>query len=415
MSDVFWQRPWASWTPETVKAFLADEIPEYDRLEYKAPVPSKDGISGKWELSDDVLKTIVAMANTSGGMIFYGVGSGEENKPGKIVGFEANDPERTLRGRCAALIEPTLWFDTKAIIIPSGEKGEGKKILLVRVRAGSNPPYNLRKVGVFVRTGEEDRHAGVRDLEALFERRPQGSTEERTRWSDVTLYNFAYAGQDRPGEAPVVLAGLTPLFPGEPPEMDDETDAVFAGLCDTLFGSHHALREVPHGVVYDPYQYQQALDPLSQPDGSSYACAYDDGSVGVRRGASYQYYMLGGPPRRLELASLWSDLRALLTEMERWCRQVCLVEGPLRYQLSVGNLVDAVVALPSGVIYESPDRPLFPVMPNKVPYWTVRGEWEQDETVDDLIERQLGSLARLLQCPFYRSKQAVIRARSYQV
>lgn len=415
MSDLFWQRPWDSWTYETVSGFLSDQVPEYDRLEYKAPVPGKDGINGRWELADDVLKTIVSMANTSGGMIFYGIGSGEGNKPGKIVGFNASDPERTLRSKCAAQIEPTLWLDTKVLSIPNVEEGGDKKLLLVRLHAGNNPPYSLRRVGVFVRTGEEDRQASVRDLEALFARRTYTPDQTRAHWSDVALFNFAYASQDRAREAPVVLVGLTPHFPGEPVEIDDRVDGEFARLCDMLFEGHHALIETSHGVFYDPYQYQQALDPTSQPDGSSYACAYDDGSVGLRRKASYQYHTLGGPPRQLELAPLWSDMRALLTAAERWCRHACRVEGPLRYQLSVGNLVDAVVTLPSGMIYEPTDRPLFPVMPNRLPSWTAQGEWEQDETIDDLIERQLGSLARQLQCSFYRGKQAHIRARSHQV
>lgn len=404
MSDLFYQRPLDSWTYESVKEFLADQVPEYDRLEYKAPVPTKDG--GAWSISDDVLKTIVAMANTSGGMIFYGVASGSENKPGKIVGCDANDPERTVRSKCAAQIEPTLWLETKSINIPDGEPVGGRKLLLVRVRAGSNPPYSLRRVGVFMRTGEEDRQATVRDLEALFARRPAATAPTETPWWQMGQRIFAYGNQHLPDKPPVAMVGLTPVFPIEPIALNEDTDRQFSFISLRLFDESTYFME-PHAVSYPPPLLDQVrVDPAA-------LRAYDDGSIGVRRAVPCTFDPDGEGVRRVRIVELWKLVREMMTHAAAWPRAVCQYAGPLRYRMSLGNLSDVILNAPD--LLTDPPSPLLRAAAsgstdrNTMPMWDAQGEWDNNMSVDDAVQREFALLARQLQCSFYSLLQNEIR------
>lgn len=169
-AEFFSQRRMDAWTWDTLTEFLAEEVPEGPHLEYKEPHRKPQGA---WQIKHELVETIVAMANTNDGLLIVGVADAPGNRPGRIVGVEHSKPSEALRTWCAAEIEPPVPLEIQSIAIPPGEKDEGKFVIIVRIRRGSNPPYLLRTKGVYVRNGDQDRHASVRELQALFERREE--------------------------------------------------------------------------------------------------------------------------------------------------------------------------------------------------------------------------------------------------
>ncbi len=206
--QLYWHESMAAWTWERLKRFLDENLPEGRHLEYKQPSYNKQ--SGKWELGRKLLETIVSMANTDDGLIIIGVAEETDKYPGTMVGINHADPEGALRNTCANSIEPSVPLEIQAIPIPPSEEHAGKAVLVVRVRRGLNPPYLLREHGVFLRMGDQDRHASVGDLQMLFERRSQTQVPEITPWNDVVARVFRYFNAfdqvplpSRPGLRPV--------------------------------------------------------------------------------------------------------------------------------------------------------------------------------------------------------------------
>jgi len=100
------------------------------------------------------LETVVAFANTGGGLIIYGVGEETDEEgntyPATVQGVctkttkgDVRNPEEVLRSTCATMIDPVVSLETRVIPIRAGEYA-GNVILLARVRRGLLPPYNQR-------------------------------------------------------------------------------------------------------------------------------------------------------------------------------------------------------------------------------------------------------------------------------
>jgi hypothetical protein len=71
VAELFWQAPLSDWDGSRVREFLDESVREGDHLEYKGALPHLN--RGKWRVTDELLETIVAMANASDGLIFVGV------------------------------------------------------------------------------------------------------------------------------------------------------------------------------------------------------------------------------------------------------------------------------------------------------------------------------------------------------
>lgn len=99
---------------------------------------------------DDIRKEIIAMCNCSGGTIYVGV-----EDDGSVVGLDNCDETiqritNTVRDSIKPDITMFLRYDTLTV--------NGKEIVSVAVRSGTNRPYylaakGLRPEGVFVRQG----------------------------------------------------------------------------------------------------------------------------------------------------------------------------------------------------------------------------------------------------------------------
>lgn len=198
MTIPFWQIPFAELSYARLRSFLDDRIPEGNHYEYKQAHFNEK--NRKFEINDEFLETLVAFANSSGGMLICGVAEDKDvpRTPGKTIGIETGpprgitDPERTLRNRSENLIEPHIPLEIKVLDIEEDTNDDRNlKILVVRVHRGAFPPYNLRPKGIFIRNDEGDHRASVRQIEALFSHRPPPpSFAQHTPWERINLNVF---------------------------------------------------------------------------------------------------------------------------------------------------------------------------------------------------------------------------------
>lgn len=107
----------------------------------------------------NVLRDVVALANTSGGTIFVGA-SAAEKRPIAGVG-DAATTERTLRDEIGKNVapEPTLEIDTL--------HSDGKPVLAIRVTDGPDKPYAMSPGAIYVRTNGESVLAGRDEIVAM--------------------------------------------------------------------------------------------------------------------------------------------------------------------------------------------------------------------------------------------------------
>ena len=394
-----WQESLPSWDWERLSDFLADRLPEGLHIEYKQPAHNPQ--NKKWEMGPELVETVVAMANTDGGLLVVGVAEDEEKRPSGIVGISHRDPENAFRNYCADAVEPNVPLDLRAIEIPSGAAEAGKFVLLIRMRRGNNPPYLLRRHGVFIRYDDQDRHASVRELEVLFQQRRDIGGQERSRWSDVERLALGPLSSSDPDKPLLLAVALTPTFPIPPVALDSTSEEHFQLMVRECFGSFEVPFMEPDGFLLIP---EVGSLPGPPPHAAS---AYSDGSVALRT-------EIGSPggPKRIDPAYLWSRFRHSLEVAARWPRDVCGVSGPLHFSVGLGNIADAVLELNKrqhfqagvvGTLLGPPPRR------NTQTLWVGSGEWEQGVDANDLIERAFESLARQLQCRFYAPLRGKIR------
>jgi predicted HTH transcriptional regulator len=126
--------------------------PEGKTLEFKRDLSSPDG----------ALRTIVAFANTAGGMLLIGVEDGTR----AVVGIE--DPlalDERLANLISDRIAPTLVPDIELL------HWRGKNVLLVQVYPSPTRPHHLRRLGpeagVLVRVGSTNRRADATLVEEI--------------------------------------------------------------------------------------------------------------------------------------------------------------------------------------------------------------------------------------------------------
>ena len=90
----------------------------------------------KRQVSDTIIKEVVAFANTDGGTIIIGY-----DDDGKIIGL--NNPKQELdklNNKLHDSIEPDVSF----LLSERIEKQEGKEVIVLEVLKGTNKPYYIR-------------------------------------------------------------------------------------------------------------------------------------------------------------------------------------------------------------------------------------------------------------------------------
>jgi ATP-dependent DNA helicase RecG len=140
--------------------------PEGKTLEYKRDLSSPEG----------VLRTIVAFANTAGGVVLLGV----EDRTRKVTGIpDVLDTEERLANLVADSIRPHL--------VPSIEIVPWRKthLLAIEVYPSSSRPHHLERFGpekgVFVRLGSTNRRADTSQIRSADTRKRDLSMNNHCR------------------------------------------------------------------------------------------------------------------------------------------------------------------------------------------------------------------------------------------
>ena len=134
------------------------ERPEYDLREIIRRGET-DTTEFKVELSDEFHETIVAFANSSGGILLLGIAD-----DGRINGFRAKSEdqiENTINGN----LDPIPKFSVRKTVL------DDKPITIVEVFEGDDKPYSHRELGVYVRSGGSDLRGTRSDWVRLFRER----------------------------------------------------------------------------------------------------------------------------------------------------------------------------------------------------------------------------------------------------
>lgn len=406
MSEPFWQRTVETLDEATVLSFLDESVPEGDHLEYKLPTYDQ---GGKFVFRDEFLETIVAFANTGGGMVICGVGEDDQKRPADVVGIRTTatagsrrrDPVAVLRDTCANLLTPQISLESIAIPL-SRSSNQGDILLVIRVRRGSIPPYSIRDEDIYLRNGDMDRRAKVREIAALFDRRIEDSRNLPTPWKKARDTIFGYQTQHAPEEPATLMIGLTPAFPIDSIPLTDDTDQQFERMCLSVFRSSDQLVTEPDGILF--------YRPFDQSPDNRTACAFNEGSVGFRGNLEHGRERLadGSLVRLLDLSHLWFNMRRALEVAYRWPHETCGCNGPLLCRMAIGNLSDvlAMYAVNGEVKAQSSQ-------PSRSSSWGVEVEWDQNVSIDDLIERNFVSIARTMQFPRSHELLSQLREASY--
>lgn len=399
MSEPFWQRSFDSVTYAEVTAFIDEGNAEGVNVEYKAASYKNNGMP---DFTDKVLSSLVSFANTSGGMLLYGVDEDEITKQPVIAkGIEAStpkakalrDPAIPLMNSCAQRINPRISLETKTIVIEDGP-AQGNNLLLIRVRQGAQPPYSLNNRLIYIRSGEGDELATVTEIEALFRRRVDVGVALDDPWQYINMNVFGYAANPMNDRPPDLMLGLMPAFPATSSRATAATDSAFQDICAELFGSGSSIHRLPHGVSYAPFMHKDHRDD------SNYACAFEDGSIGVRK------TIMHTRERALDIVSLWRIMRKAFTQAARWPRTVMGYSGPLICQVAMGNIADLTVDVLRVSQWTSDVEPGFQ---NGLPTWYYNVEWHTGVAVDEIVEDALATLTRQLQYPFFHMVKDAVR------
>ena len=402
MAEPFWQRPLDAIRYADVVSFLDEEVPEGISIEYKGAVTKQNGLPDFEK--ESVLDTLVAFANTTGGMMFYGVNEEDETKrPIITTGFTATtdkakrllDLGTPLIDVCARRINPRIPMEWKQIRIEDGSS-EDKRLLLIRVLAGTRPPYALDNKYIKVRTGEEDVLATLTEIEAMIDRRVSTGIRDELPGEIIAQNLFSYATATPDTHPQCLILSVTPAFPVPTIPASLDTDRKFQEICRQVFGEGEAIQRHPRGIIYMP-----ALDPKEE-DNLSCAMAFDDGSIGIRKPL--------GPNRaaQIDLVWLWQKMRELIFQAIRWLRNVFHYNGTMIFRFTITNIDGMVV---SNEATHGWSEDVSQAFRNHLSTWTSTREWNPAMTLDDLVDPTLASFSRQLQYPYFDAIRAAITER----
>lgn len=111
--------------------------------------------------ADDVMKSIVAFANTKGGVILVGV-----NDDGSIAGYKepANSTRERLERMIAEKCDPPVPFGIERVDV-------GEEITVIKIPKGDKKIYAVNNGGIYVRRNSSDRFIKPSELEERFSKK----------------------------------------------------------------------------------------------------------------------------------------------------------------------------------------------------------------------------------------------------
>lgn len=135
-----------------------------------------DMIEFKREFSKTIVKTIVAFANTKGGVLYLGI-----EDDGHICGLE--NPDATMLS-VMNVVRDSIKPSAEMVVQCEQVEMHGKQVVGVRVERGANRPYYLagkgmRPEGVYVRQGSGSYMASEIEIANMLKETQRDSFEER--------------------------------------------------------------------------------------------------------------------------------------------------------------------------------------------------------------------------------------------
>lgn len=146
------------WSASDVQRLLADQIPEGQRVEYKATL-ALDSKKQKAEVAKDVS----GLANAQGGWIFFGIseGDGPEPLPETVTPLEAGGLQTRLENILDSSLEPIPEYRAATISVSDGV------VILVRISRVSGLPVMVQGYDqnrYFVRSGTRTRPMNASEI-----------------------------------------------------------------------------------------------------------------------------------------------------------------------------------------------------------------------------------------------------------
>jgi hypothetical protein len=146
-------------TFDDVEAFVALDLPEGNRVDYKGAIPQEIG---------DI---VAAFSNTYGGIVLLGVGKSGSPRPIPGIPRGRTDLQTTIVNRVVSTVQPRPMFEVG--VVAHREVSEND-VAVLRVEPGNYPPYaSLTYRNIPIRIGDKNERALVPDLERLFALRGQ--------------------------------------------------------------------------------------------------------------------------------------------------------------------------------------------------------------------------------------------------
>lgn len=149
-------------TYDAIQKFCDQKIPEGQKIEYKASFPERINLE----------RSICALGNTLGGIIFIGVKADKKtNIPESIPGIPLKEGlEETIINKCLSWINPPLIPEVKVCAFDS----DNKAVIFIRVPKSIHVPHEImRKNEILVRVHNRIAPANLNTIEQLLERRDQ--------------------------------------------------------------------------------------------------------------------------------------------------------------------------------------------------------------------------------------------------
>ena len=128
---------------DTIELLTLLEQGETSRVQFKDKLPHKDSL----------MQEMVAMSNSSGGVILLGI----EDVTGSPLGLsqaELEDYDKKI-AQYADNIKPTIYINTETVVVGDGDTRAN--VLVVHIADGINKPYKTAKAEIYVKQGSNKR------------------------------------------------------------------------------------------------------------------------------------------------------------------------------------------------------------------------------------------------------------------
>ena len=134
----------------------------------------------------EIAKEMIALANTKGGVILFGV----EDKSGKLVGLSYDEIQvisRELGNAANEQVRPTIYIDTEVV------RMDEKHFLVCAIEEGKNKPYKNLNGEIWVKQGADKRRITENaEILALFQDsgsyQPDAAAVDGTTFNDLDRY-----------------------------------------------------------------------------------------------------------------------------------------------------------------------------------------------------------------------------------